>query len=51
VSELTEQQQQDDWLAGMNEDDTLVLTKPMLLEEKANPMRVLDLSCMAAQRR
>ena len=36
-----------DWLADMNEDDALPLAKRMLLEDKVNPMRVLDL-CRAA---
>ena len=31
------------WLADMNEDDAFALAKKMLLEEGANPMRVLDL--------
>jgi 5-methyltetrahydrofolate--homocysteine methyltransferase len=36
-----------DWLADMNEDDALPLARRMLLEEKADPMRVLGL-CRAA---
>ena len=36
-----------DWLADMNEDDAFALAKKMLLEEKANPLRVLEL-CRAA---
>jgi 5-methyltetrahydrofolate--homocysteine methyltransferase len=48
MSEMTEQEQQlVDWLADMNEDEALALAKRMLLEEKANPMRVLELCRMA----
>ncbi len=36
-----------DWLADMNEDDAFALAKKMLLEESANPLRVLEL-CRAA---
>ena len=36
-----------DWLAAMNEDDAFALAKKMLLEEGANPLRVLEL-CRAA---
>jgi 5-methyltetrahydrofolate--homocysteine methyltransferase len=36
-----------DWLADMNEDDALPLARRMLLEDKADPMRVLAL-CRAA---
>jgi len=36
-----------DWLADMNEDDALALANRMLLEDKVDPMRVLDL-CRAA---
>ncbi|ODU06629.1 MAG: methionine synthase [Rubrivivax sp. SCN 71-131] len=36
-----------DWLADMNEDDALALANRMLLEEKVDPMRVLEL-CRAA---
>ena len=36
-----------DWLADMNEDDAFALAKKMLLEENANPLRVLAL-CRAA---
>jgi 5-methyltetrahydrofolate--homocysteine methyltransferase len=40
----TEQEQQlVTWLADMNEDDAFALAKRMLLEENANPMRVLEL--------
>jgi 5-methyltetrahydrofolate--homocysteine methyltransferase len=42
-----EERQLIEWLADMNEDDALPLAKRMLLEDKANPMRVLDL-CRAA---
>ena len=31
------------WLADMNEDDAFALAKKMLLEEGANPLRVLEL--------
>ena len=36
-----------DWLADMEEDDALALAKRMLLEEGADPARVLDF-CRAA---
>ena len=42
-----EEQQLIEWLADMNEDDALALANRMLLEDKKNPMRVLDL-CRAA---
>ena len=42
-----EEQQLVEWLADMNEDDALELANRMLLEEKKDPMRVLDL-CRAA---
>lgn len=42
-----EEQQFIDWLADMNEDDALALANRMLLEDKVNPIRVLDL-CRAA---
>jgi methanogenic corrinoid protein MtbC1 len=35
------------WLADMNEDDAFALAKKMLLEEGANPVRVLELCRMA----
>lgn len=35
------------WLADMNEDDALPLARRMLLEDRADPMRVLEL-CRAA---
>jgi 5-methyltetrahydrofolate--homocysteine methyltransferase len=45
---MSEQERQlVDWLADMEEDDALALAKRMLLEEGANPARVLDL-CRAA---
>ncbi|MDT3686295.1 MAG: cobalamin-dependent protein [Pseudorhodoplanes sp.] len=48
MSEMTTQEQQlVDWLADMNEDDAVALAKRMLLEEKANPLRVLELCRMA----
>lgn len=44
MSEMTDQEKQlVTWLAEMNEDDAFALAKKMLLEEGANPMRVLDL--------
>ena len=44
MSEMTDQEKQlVTWLADMNEDDAFALAKKMLLEEGANPMRVLDL--------
>jgi hypothetical protein len=42
-----EERQLVDWLADMNEDDALPLAKRMLLEDKVDPMRVLEL-CRAA---
>lgn len=42
-----EEQQLIDWLADMNEDDAIALSNKMLLEDKQDPMRVLDL-CRAA---
>lgn len=48
MSNMTDQEKQlVEWLADMNEDDALALAKRMLLEEKANPMRVLELCRMA----
>jgi len=48
MSDMTEQEKQlVDWLADMNEDDAFALAKRMLLEEGANPMRVLEL-CRSA---
>jgi 5-methyltetrahydrofolate--homocysteine methyltransferase len=44
MTEKTEQEKQlVEWLADMNEDDAFALAKKMLLEEGANPMRVLEL--------
>ncbi len=44
MSEMTEQERQlVEWLADMNEDEGVALAKRMLLEEGADPMRVLDL--------
>lgn len=42
-----EERQFVDWIADMNEDDALPLAKRMLLEDKVDPMHVLDL-CRAA---
>jgi 5-methyltetrahydrofolate--homocysteine methyltransferase len=42
-----EERQLVDWLADMNEDEALPLAKRMLLEDKVDPMRVLEL-CRAA---
>lgn len=42
-----EESQLVEWLADMNEDDALPLAKRMLLEQGADPMRVLNL-CRAA---
>ena len=36
-----------EWLADMNEDDALELAKKMLFDEKADPLRVLELCRMA----
>jgi 5-methyltetrahydrofolate--homocysteine methyltransferase len=48
MSDMTDQEKQlVEWLSDMNEDDAFALAKRMLLEEGANPMRVLDL-CRAA---
>ncbi len=44
MAEMTDQEKQlVQWLADMNEDDAFALAKKMLLEEGANPMRVLEL--------
>ena len=44
MSNMTEQEQQlVEWLADMNEDDALALSNKMLLEEGADPLRVLEL--------
>ena len=42
-----EEKQLVEWLSDMNEDDALALANRMLLEDKIDPMRVLDL-CRAA---
>ena len=42
-----EERQLVEWLADMNEDEALPLANRMLLEDKVDPMRVLDL-CRAA---
>ena len=36
-----------EWLADMNEDEAIALARRMLLEEKADPLRVLELCRMA----
>jgi methanogenic corrinoid protein MtbC1 len=44
MTEMTNQERQlVEWLADMNEDDAFALAKKMLLEEGANPLRVLEL--------
>jgi 5-methyltetrahydrofolate--homocysteine methyltransferase len=44
MADMTEQEQNlVNWLADMNEDDAFALAKKMLLEEGANPLRVLEL--------
>jgi 5-methyltetrahydrofolate--homocysteine methyltransferase len=44
MADMTDQEQQlVTWLADMNEDDAFALAKKMLLEEGANPLRVLEL--------
>ncbi len=44
MADMTEQEQNlVTWLADMNEDDAFALAKKMLLEEDANPLRVLEL--------
>ncbi len=48
MSDMSELEQQlVDWLADMNEDEALALAKKMLLEDKVNPLRVLEL-CRAS---
>lgn len=42
-----EEKQLVDWLADMNEEDALALARHMLLEEKKDPLRVLELSRIA----
>ena len=44
MADMTDQEKQlMDWLADMNEDDAIALARKMLLEEGANPLRVLEL--------
>ena len=44
MADMTDQEQQlVTWLADMNEDDAFALAKKMLVEEGANPLRVLEL--------
>ena len=44
MAEMTEQEKNlVEWLADMREDEAFALAKKMLLEEGANPMRVLEL--------
>jgi methanogenic corrinoid protein MtbC1 len=44
MAEMTEQERHlVEWLSDMNEDDAFALAKKMLLEEGANPIRVLEL--------
>jgi methanogenic corrinoid protein MtbC1 len=44
MTEMTDQERQlVEWLADMNEDGAFALAKKMLLEEGANPLRVLQL--------
>jgi methanogenic corrinoid protein MtbC1 len=48
MSEMTEQEKQlVEWLSDMNEDDAIALSNKMLLEEGADPLRVLEL-CRSA---
>lgn len=48
MEHMTEQERQlVEWLADMNEDDAVALSNRMLLEEGADPLRVLEL-CRAA---
>src|ERR1039458_426818 len=48
MAEMTEQEKNlVEWLSDMNEDDAFALAKKMLLEEGANPIRVLELCCNA----
>lgn len=48
MTEMTDQERHlVEWLSDMNEDDALALAKTMLLEENADPLRVLEL-CRAA---
>jgi 5-methyltetrahydrofolate--homocysteine methyltransferase len=44
MNDMTDEEKQlVEWLADMNEDDAIALSNKMLLEEKKDPMRVLDL--------
>ena len=44
MAEMTDQEKNlVEWLSDMNEDDAFALAKKMLLEEGANPIRVLEL--------
>jgi 5-methyltetrahydrofolate--homocysteine methyltransferase len=44
MAEMTDQERHlVEWLSDMNEDDAFALAKKMLLEEGANPIRVLEL--------
>ena len=48
MSDMKDQEKQlVEWLSDMNEDDALALAKRMLLEEGADPLRVLELCRMA----
>jgi methanogenic corrinoid protein MtbC1 len=48
MNDMTEEEKQlVEWLADMNEEDAVALSNKMLLEDKKDPMRVLDL-CRAA---
>ena len=48
MNDMTDEEKQlVEWLADMNEDDALALSNKMLLEDKKDPMRVLEL-CRAA---
>ena len=44
MADMTDREQQlVTWLADMNEDEAFALAKKMLLEEDADPLRVLEL--------
>jgi 5-methyltetrahydrofolate--homocysteine methyltransferase len=44
MSDMTDEEKQlVEWLADMNEDDAVALSNKMLLEDKKDPMRVLEL--------
>jgi methanogenic corrinoid protein MtbC1 len=48
MSDMNEEEKQlVEWLADMNEEDALALSNKMLLEDKKDPMRVLELCRMA----